>query len=266
MKTWVKVYTAINRDPDMDTLTWAHRGIWLSLLALAGEIDDRDEDELETGRLDTLQRVAWFIRADVDDLLDAVGAFKDRGMVLLDDHGIIHLPNYPKRQARPPSSRPSAVAERVKRHRDKAKADGNEDVTTLHRGVTPSETDPDPDSESDPESDPEKKQTQTTESNEPAVAVALKEVHALDITNPKATDLVSVYQERGELPALVPRLSAWIDHCATGGKSGKDQFANPVGFAITQTENGLDPPKVPDSDEERRKRYIEGEWADIIES
>lgn len=147
MKTWVKLYTEINRDPDMGTLTWAQRGIWQALLALCGEIDDRDENEKETGRLDILERVAWSIRCEIDELAEAIAAFEDRGMITTIDGGCLYLPNYQKRQARPPSARPSAVSERVKRHRAKLQDESNEDVTTLHRGVTPSDPDTDPDTE-----------------------------------------------------------------------------------------------------------------------
>jgi len=153
VKTWVKLYTEINRDPDMGTLSWAHRGIWQALLALCGEIDDRDEEEKETGRLDTLPRVAWSIRCDERELSGAIEAFEERGMVTTSEDGCLWLVNYPKRQARSPSSRPSAIAERVKRHRDKTKADGNEDVTTLHRAVTPSDSDPDPDTDTEGDTD-----------------------------------------------------------------------------------------------------------------
>ena len=77
MKTWIKLYTEINRDPDIGTLTWAQRGIWSALLALAGEIDDRDENEQETGRLDTSTRVAWSIRCDLAELDEAIQMAKE---------------------------------------------------------------------------------------------------------------------------------------------------------------------------------------------
>ena len=88
-------------------------------------------------------------------------------------------------------------------------------------------------------------------------------MHDLGITGPKANQLVTAYTDNGDLPELVPRLEAWIAYCASGGKAGKDQFYNPIGFAIDQTENGLDPPPAPMDDD--RRRYIEGKHADIIE-
>src|SRR4030042_615545 len=109
MKTWVKLYTEINRDPDMGTLSWAQRGIWSAVLALCGEIDDRDEHGRETGRLDIISRTAWSIRCDVADLKSAIQEFEERGMVTTDSDGVLWLTNYAKRQSRAPSSRPAAV-------------------------------------------------------------------------------------------------------------------------------------------------------------
>ena len=68
MKTWVKLYTEIIDDPDQGTLTLAQRGIWSLFLALAGKIDDRDDAWNETGRLDTVERVAWMLRVSVDEI------------------------------------------------------------------------------------------------------------------------------------------------------------------------------------------------------
>ena len=173
MKTWVKVYTEINRDPDIGTLTWAQRGIWTALLALAGEIDHRGEDEQETGYLDTIDRVAWSIRCDLEELEEAIQAFEQRGMVARDPDGMMFVPNYPKRQGRPPSSRPSAVAKRVKRHRAKVAEECNDVTGSVQRGVTPSDTDTDPDTEAD--TDTEKIQTTDRGDGRNAAVAVLEE-------------------------------------------------------------------------------------------
>jgi DnaD/phage-associated family protein len=160
VRTWVKLYTEINRDPKMLRLTWAHRGIWSALLALAGEIDDQDE-EGPTGYVGPMDDAALLLRCDDAEFAEAVEAFEERGMVRVEE-GILYLTRYADRQKRAPSSRREAVAERVKRHR-RRKADArNVDVTTLHpdettmqRGVTPPDTDTDTDTETDTESEPE---------------------------------------------------------------------------------------------------------------
>ncbi len=63
MKTWVKLYTEVNHDPEIGRLTWAQRGLLFSLFALAGEIDNRDGDDRETGTLDTVANTAWRLRS-----------------------------------------------------------------------------------------------------------------------------------------------------------------------------------------------------------
>lgn len=130
MKTWVKLYTEVCTDPDIGELTLAQKGVWMMLLALAGQIDARDENDFETGELDTIARVAWGIRCTRDELVEALATFEDRGMVEERD-GILWLPNYGKRQRRAPTDSHSAVAERVKRHRERKATTSNEDVTPL---------------------------------------------------------------------------------------------------------------------------------------
>jgi len=157
MKTWVKLYTEINRDPKMGTLSWAHRGIWSALLALAGELDHRDEQGQETGEIDTSDNAAWHIRCDLDEFSKAVEVFVSRGMVTEKD-GVLYLTNYGERQRRAPSDAPERVRERAQRHRARLQDARNEDATPLHdesnddvtsasRGVTRSDTDTDTDTE-----------------------------------------------------------------------------------------------------------------------
>ena len=114
--------------------------------------------------------------------------------------------------------------------------------------------------EQDQEQDHEQEQEQQQQQDEPdtpAVAAALTELKGMGITDPKATDLVTQAGAWGVLPELVPRLQGWIAHYR-----GQDGVKNHIGLAITQTENGLDPP-APDNDS--RTRYLDGEWADIVE-
>ena len=98
MKTWVKLHTKINHDSKMGTLTWAERGIWSALLALAGEIDDQDEDG-PTGLLDTIDNVAWRLRCDIDELEAALHSFIQRGMVDVDIDRQVTLIHFGRQQA-----------------------------------------------------------------------------------------------------------------------------------------------------------------------
>lgn len=132
MKTWVKLYTEINHDPKLGTLSWAERGIWAGLLALAGEIDARDEADGETGELDRVEATAWRLRCDVPEFVAAVQVFIERGMLEVRGE-VLFVVHYAERQKRAPSDSHERVRERVTRHRKQA---SNEDVTPLHENVT----------------------------------------------------------------------------------------------------------------------------------
>lgn len=196
MKSWVKLYTEINRDPDFGTLTWAQRGIWSALLALAGEIDARDEQDRETGELDTLGKTAWRLRCEPGEFAEAVAAFVERGMVEERD-SMLFLPHYGERQRRAPSSTHERVAERVQRHRDNKPAARNEDVTTLHeevtsaqRGVTPSESDTESDRESETEAESDR-DAEAAASVEPLAVGAEAGAQGFDSMAPEGSDPIS---------------------------------------------------------------------------
>ena len=104
MKQWIKLYTKIVDDPDLAPLPFDHIGVWALLLALAGKIDDRDEEEAETGKLDTPERIAWHLRRELEELQPAMAAFEEKGM-LHSNEGTLYITNYGKRQARTPSAR-----------------------------------------------------------------------------------------------------------------------------------------------------------------
>jgi len=130
VKTWVKLYTKLIDDPDIALLSWAERGIWTSILALAGKLDERDTEDRETGQLDTPERVAWYLRIAIDELQAALASFTRLGMVE-ERGGVLFIPKYPKRQATPPSERNEAVRQRVRSHRQHVTPPAP-DVTPLH--------------------------------------------------------------------------------------------------------------------------------------
>lgn len=150
MKSWVKLYTEIVDDPDMSELTWAHKGIWSALLAAAGRLDHRDKDDNETGRLNTPEKTAWYIRCDLDEFKEAAKAFESLGMID-EREGILFVTNYNKRQARPPSASKEAVKARVSKHRDKVKREGNDVTREAKQNVTPLDKKEKKDSDTDSE-------------------------------------------------------------------------------------------------------------------
>ena len=93
MKTWIKLHTKALDSPDIGALSWAHRGIFDALILLAGRLDYRNDDNQETGQLDTLERTAWRIRCNLDEFHEAVSVFAAHGMVTEDAEGLT-LTNY----------------------------------------------------------------------------------------------------------------------------------------------------------------------------
>ena len=156
MKSWVKLYTEINRDPKMVRLTWAHKGIWAALLALAGEVDVRNGDGQETGQIYSVEDTALIIRCDIAEFTEAVKVFLrptaegENGM-LYEQNGTLFITNYGKRQARPPSARPEATKERKRQQRTRESQGSHEAVTTPRESVTPLDSDSDVDSETEAE-------------------------------------------------------------------------------------------------------------------
>jgi hypothetical protein len=120
MKSWVKLYTEISRDPKLLTLTWAQRGIWAVLLAMTGEIDDRDESDNETGRLDTVEYTAIRIRCDPEELEDALRCMAERQMIEIRD-GVVFILHFRDRQARFREEK-DRIRARVARHRHKMRS------------------------------------------------------------------------------------------------------------------------------------------------
>lgn len=91
MKTWVKLYTEILDDPEFSSkLTLEHCGVWGLLLALAGKLDKRDQDGNETGELDTLENIAWYLRCEVDTLKRTVPELVEIGL-LTNRFGILRI-------------------------------------------------------------------------------------------------------------------------------------------------------------------------------
>ena len=209
MKSWVKLYTEINRDPDMGTLTWAQRGIWAALLALAGEIDDRDGDGAETGRLSTPDRVAWHLRLPEAELADCVSALEARQMIATDDDGVLRLVNYGERQARKPSDARERVRARVAKARDgnAPVSRCNADVTPLYRPVSRTDSDSDSDSDSESESDadvvaPQQQQQPAREERPPA--------------DSEEGQLFTTLEASGRLPSSM-EAQLWLDMLADMG-------------------------------------------------
>lgn len=113
MKQWVKLHTEILNDPKIGRMSFADKGIWLCLIALAGKLDDRDDKGSPTGRLDTMDNVAWHLRAPIEELLPALERMTAASMLHQDEDAVIFVTHFAERQAN------DTDAERMQRYRQR---------------------------------------------------------------------------------------------------------------------------------------------------
>ena len=118
MKQWVKLWVEINRDPALYRLPEDCRLIFFHCLALAGEIDHKDEHGRDTGWLGTIPDIAFRIRYDEERVREAVKHLIACGIAEIDDQDVVYLRNYAKRQAVPVSSTREAWRDRKQRQRE----------------------------------------------------------------------------------------------------------------------------------------------------
>lgn len=131
---WIKMWLEALDDPKLTRLSLAERGAWWGLLKLAGKCDaggkivsgesglDVDEiaDALHIKTSDDRQALESMI-----DKMEKRGSLKWNNNTL----AVVH---WEERQRIPPSARPEAIADRVRRHRERRKETGNgEEVQPL---------------------------------------------------------------------------------------------------------------------------------------
>jgi len=130
MSQWIKLHTEIINDPKMARLNWKDRGIWMMLMALAGQLEHRDENDRLTGQLDTLDHVAWHLRTRVANIRPTVEKLIQLDMLHQDDDGILYVTHFAERQSADTST------ERVRRYRERGRLH-HPDETSVKRDETP---------------------------------------------------------------------------------------------------------------------------------
>ena len=239
LKLWIDILDDWKVAPLPDRL-WRR---FVECCLVAKKVDDG-------GYLPAIEKLAFILRSEPVTLQTDLAAL-ERETSTGDQPGIVQciegrwfVTNLEKRQAN------MSATERKRKQRERDRGQSRASHADVTKGDVEDRGTEDQTTE-DQRSDDQTTDSIPRDAKEPAVADVLEAVRNLGITDPKATSLYGDYSERGDLDLLVPRLEGWIAHCAN---SKKDQFANPIGFAIMQTENGDDPPTPPPD-----------EWADIIE-
>lgn len=123
---WIKMWLEALDDPKLTRLSLAERGAWWSLLELAGRCDSKgkiisgglglDMDEIA----DALHIKTEEDRQAVESMIDKM---ESRGSLSWNNKHILSVINWEERQKIPPSARRDNVAERVRKYRERQKAE-----------------------------------------------------------------------------------------------------------------------------------------------
>lgn len=127
MRTWVKLYTEILRDPKMYQLTDRRFRICVSLFAVAGLID-------KNGLLGTLSDIVFHLRMSEETLQKELKELQ-KVSIVVEKNGVWSMKNWKKRQSKPPSDEPERRNERARKYR-KNKAKQSEEERENNEGVT----------------------------------------------------------------------------------------------------------------------------------
>ena len=100
---WIKMWLEALDDPKLTRLSLAERGAWWGILKLAGKCEAGKTDE------------------DRQSLESMIAKMEKRGSLIWNENHVLTVVHYEERQRIPPSSRPEAVAERVRLHRERQK-------------------------------------------------------------------------------------------------------------------------------------------------
>jgi len=130
---WIKMWLEALDDPKLTRLTLAERGAWWGVLKLAGKCDaggkiisggqGLDIDEIG----EALHIKTGEDRQSLESMIDKM----EKRHSLLWNEGALTVIHWEERQRIPPSSRPEAIAERVRLHRERQKTGEGEAVGEL---------------------------------------------------------------------------------------------------------------------------------------
>ena len=124
---WIKMWLEALDDPKLTRLSLAERGAWWGILKLAGTCNAGGKIVSGGGGLSLDEIVdALHIKTPEDrqSLESMIAKMKERGSLMWNENALTVV-HYEERQRIPPSARPEAVAERVRRHREHRKKTGN---------------------------------------------------------------------------------------------------------------------------------------------
>ena len=128
---WMKLWGESLDDPKLIRLTLAERGAWWGLLALAHKCEANGNLISGSQGLE-IEEIADALHIKTSDdrqsLESMITKMEKRGSLKW-NHSTLKVIHWEERQKIPPSSRPEAVAERVRQHRQRLKDDPDKFIT-----------------------------------------------------------------------------------------------------------------------------------------
>lgn len=137
---WIKLWLESLDDPKLTRLSLAERGAWWGLMGLAGKCEAGGKITSGGQGLDIDEIAdALHIKAGEDRqaLESMIAKMEKRGSLQWNEGHTLMVVHYEERQRIPPSARPEAVAERVRKHREHRKEtdEGREVPPLLEAGI-----------------------------------------------------------------------------------------------------------------------------------
>jgi len=127
--SWIKMWLEALDDPKLIRLTLAERGAWWGILKLAGKCAAGGKIVSGGAGLDMDEITdALHIKTaeDQQSLKSMIAKMEKRGSLIWNGN-VLTVVHYEGRQKVPPSARPEAVAERVRRYRERKKQAGKDE-------------------------------------------------------------------------------------------------------------------------------------------
>lgn len=119
---WIKMWLEALDDPKLTRMSLAERGAWWGILKLADKCDAGGKI-ISGGTGLEMDEIADALHIktaeDRQSLESMIVKMEKRGSLLWNENHVLTVVHYEERQRIPPSSRPEAVAERVRRHRER---------------------------------------------------------------------------------------------------------------------------------------------------
>lgn len=120
---WIKMWLEALDDPKLTRLSLAEKGAWWSILQLAGKC--AADGKVVSGGvgldMDEIADALHIKTSDDRQALESMIAKMEKRDSLMWNGDVLTVVHWEERQRIPPSARPEAVAERVRRHRERQK-------------------------------------------------------------------------------------------------------------------------------------------------